>query len=103
LNKGIAADRIVPKGYGEQQIINRCVNGVRCPDDEHRINRRTEFKIISGPQTIEIKKTVIKGGQGSIEIKEPSSVPKQNLPKLTFKKAFVDLGEIQKGDKALVN
>ncbi len=64
LNKGIVADRIVPKGYGEQQIINRCVNGVRCPDDEHRINRRTEFKIISGPQTIEIKKTVIKGGQG---------------------------------------
>lgn len=61
LQKGIVADRIVPKGYGEQQIINRCVNGVRCPDDEHRINRRTEFKIISGPQTIEIKKTVIKG------------------------------------------
>jgi len=103
LKKGIVADRIVPKGYGEQQIINRCVNGVRCPDDEHRINRRTEFKIISGPKTIEIKKTVIKGGQGSIELKEPKSVPKQNLPKLSFKKAFVDLGEVKRGDKTLVN
>lgn len=61
LDKGIVAERIVPVGYGEQQIINRCVNGVRCPDDEHRINRRTEFKIIAGPKTIEIKKDVIKG------------------------------------------
>ena len=104
LNKGIAEDRIVPKGYGEQKIINRCVNGVRCPDDEHRINRRTEFKIIAGPKTIEIKKTITKGGsQGSIQIKEPVTVPKQNLPKLTFKKAFVDLGEVKRGETALVN
>ena len=62
LAKGIAEDRIKPVGYGEAQIINRCVNGVRCSDDEHRINRRTEFKIIAGPKTIEIKKTVTKGG-----------------------------------------
>lgn len=104
LQKGIEADRIVPKGYGEQQILNRCVNGVRCPDDEHRINRRTEFKIIAGPKSIEIKKTVIKGeGHGSIEIKKPNPIPAQNLPKLKFKKAFVDIGEVRRGDKALVH
>ena len=62
LNKGIAESRIKPVGYGESQILNRCVNGVRCGDDEHRINRRTEFKIIAGPKTIEIKKTITKGG-----------------------------------------
>jgi len=58
--KGISSDRIKPVGYGESVILNRCVNGVRCPDDEHRFNRRTEFKIIAGPETIEIKKEVKK-------------------------------------------
>lgn len=61
VNKGIAAERIKPVGYGESVILNRCKNGVRCKDDEHRFNRRTEFKIIAGPETIEIRKEVIKG------------------------------------------
>lgn len=54
--KGIAPERIVPKGYGEQVILNGCTNGVKCSDDEHRFNRRTEFKIIEGPTEITIKK-----------------------------------------------
>jgi len=54
VEKGISTDRIVPVGYGESVILNHCVNGVRCSDDEHRVNRRTEFKMISGPDTIEI-------------------------------------------------
>lgn len=54
--KGITADRIVPVGYGEKQIQNRCTNGVECTDDEHRFNRRTEFKILSGPTEILIEK-----------------------------------------------
>jgi peptidoglycan-associated lipoprotein len=58
LDAGIAPDRIVAKGYGESQILNRCVDGIRCPEEEHRLNRRTEFKIISGPTTIEIKKSI---------------------------------------------
>ncbi len=56
---GIASDRIVTKGYGESEILNDCTNGVDCNDDEHRLNRRTEFKIIAGPTTIEVKKQVI--------------------------------------------
>jgi len=58
MDAGIAEDRIKPVGYGESQILNKCVNGVRCSDDEHRYNRRTEFKIIAGPQSIEIKKSI---------------------------------------------
>lgn len=54
VERGIQTDRIQPVGYGEAVILNRCVNGVRCSDDEHRVNRRTEFKMISGPDTIEI-------------------------------------------------
>ncbi len=63
LDKGVADERIKPVGYGEAQILNQCVNGVRCDDDEHRFNRRSEFKIIAGPETIEIKKEVLKGAQ----------------------------------------
>ncbi len=56
--KGIAADRIVAVGYGEKFILNRCKNGVDCTDEEHRFNRRTEFKILSGPTTITIEEEV---------------------------------------------
>lgn len=68
LNKGIAAERIEPKGYGESQILNKCVNGVRCSDDEHRFNRRTVFKILSGPTVIKVKKKVLREATGSDEV-----------------------------------
>ncbi len=46
VNNGISRNRIVAKGYGETQLINRCKNGVECSDEEHRQNRRTEFTIL---------------------------------------------------------
>lgn len=46
VGKGIAKDRITAKGYGETQLVNHCANGVECPDDVHRKNRRTEFVIL---------------------------------------------------------
>ena len=45
ISKGIPGYRITWKGYGESQILNRCLNGVRCTDAEHRENRRNEFII----------------------------------------------------------
>jgi outer membrane protein OmpA-like peptidoglycan-associated protein len=39
--------RIVAKGYGESELINKCKNGVKCEEKEHEENRRTEFKILS--------------------------------------------------------
>ena len=56
VERGVDAARIVARGYGENQILNQCTNGVRCTDDEHRFNRRTEFTILEGPQTIEVRK-----------------------------------------------
>lgn len=58
-NKGVVKERIVAKGYGEEVILNQCTNGEECTDEEHRFNRRTEFKIIAGPTTIEVKKEVL--------------------------------------------
>ena len=45
-NRGIEKNRVVGKGYGESQIINRCKNGVDCSEAEHSENRRIELKII---------------------------------------------------------
>ena len=46
IRRGIAKDRIKPKGYGEGQLINECSDGVECPEEMHQQNIRTEFKII---------------------------------------------------------
>jgi peptidoglycan-associated lipoprotein len=50
--RGVVPERIVGKGYGETVILNQCFNNVKCTDEEHRFNRRTEFKILKGPTTI---------------------------------------------------
>lgn len=59
VENGVEESRIKPVGYGESVILNKCVEGVKCSDEEHRFNRRTEFKIIAGPTTIEIEKKVV--------------------------------------------
>lgn len=58
IKRGVDKDRIKPVGYGEKQILNKCENRVPCTDEEHRFNRRTEFKIIAGPQSIEITREI---------------------------------------------
>ncbi len=45
-NKGIEADRISGKGYGETRLKNECKDGVRCPEWKHQENRRVEIKIV---------------------------------------------------------
>ncbi len=47
VTQGISQNRIVAKGYGETMLVNKCKNGVKCTDEEHQANRRTEFKILS--------------------------------------------------------
>lgn len=42
VSKGIEADRLVAKGYGELQLINLNAE----TEEEHQVNRRTEFKVI---------------------------------------------------------
>lgn len=46
ISKGINANRLTPKGYGETQLVNVCKNGESCSEDAHQQNRRTEFKIV---------------------------------------------------------
>jgi len=47
LSQGIDASRIESAiGYGETRLINKCKNGVKCTDEEHVLNRRSDFIII---------------------------------------------------------
>jgi outer membrane protein OmpA-like peptidoglycan-associated protein/tetratricopeptide (TPR) repeat protein len=46
VGQGVAKERMVSKGYGETVLLNQCDDGVPCTDEQHAINRRTEFKIL---------------------------------------------------------
>jgi peptidoglycan-associated lipoprotein len=46
VSKGVSRDRIYAKGYGESAPLNKCVNGVKCTEEEFQWNRRTEFKVV---------------------------------------------------------
>jgi outer membrane protein OmpA-like peptidoglycan-associated protein len=46
ISQGIDASRLVAKGYGETKLLNKCGNNVKCTEEEHQFNRRTEFKIL---------------------------------------------------------
>lgn len=46
VSQGIAQSRITAKGYGENQLTNKCADGVFCSEEDHQLNRRTEFKVI---------------------------------------------------------
>jgi outer membrane protein OmpA-like peptidoglycan-associated protein/tetratricopeptide (TPR) repeat protein len=45
ISQGISPDRVYGKGYGELKILNHCKNDVKCTEEEHQFNRRTEFTI----------------------------------------------------------
>lgn len=45
ISKGIVADRMVAKGYGESLLAVNCACE-ECTEEEHQANRRTTFKVI---------------------------------------------------------
>jgi outer membrane protein OmpA-like peptidoglycan-associated protein len=45
MTKGIARERIKGKGYGESKLLNDCGNNAKCKEEDHQLNRRTEFII----------------------------------------------------------
>jgi len=51
ISRGISPDRISGKGYGKTQLTNNCSNGVKCSEEAHQLNRRTEFVIVN-PEVI---------------------------------------------------
>ena len=50
IRQGINPYRMVAAGYGETRLVNNCAcepdNNSSCSEEEHQLNRRTEFKIL---------------------------------------------------------
>ena len=46
VEKGISGSCLEATGYGESQLLNECADGVECTEEQHAVNRRTEFKVI---------------------------------------------------------
>jgi outer membrane protein OmpA-like peptidoglycan-associated protein len=45
IENGIDENRLSSKGLGEMELVNHCSDGVKCSEDEHQMNRRSEFII----------------------------------------------------------
>lgn len=46
IGRGIDADRIIHRGYGELVLLNECADDVKCDEVKHQLNRRTEISIL---------------------------------------------------------
>jgi outer membrane protein OmpA-like peptidoglycan-associated protein/tetratricopeptide (TPR) repeat protein len=46
IQNGVPKNRLTAKGYGESQLINKCADAVQCSEEDHQLNRRSEFIIM---------------------------------------------------------
>lgn len=69
IDNGISASRVSGKGYGETQLMNDCANGVDCTEEEHALNRRSEFIILNENQTPEEVRSAIAKQNGFEEVR----------------------------------
>lgn len=46
IDRGISKDRITAKGYGEKMLVVKCDPCESCNEEQHQLNRRTEFKVV---------------------------------------------------------
>ncbi|MEM0999379.1 MAG: OmpA family protein [Bacteroidota bacterium] len=74
ISKGITADRIIARGYGEERLFNNCRDGKSCSEELHAQNRRTEVKIIRIDAEIKQEKE-----ERNQETESPAPVPGNNL------------------------
>ena len=54
-NSDVQEERLLARGYGESQLLNRCGEGVNCTEEEHQANRRTEMKILGKTKEVNLK------------------------------------------------
>jgi outer membrane protein OmpA-like peptidoglycan-associated protein/tetratricopeptide (TPR) repeat protein len=45
IKNGIDPNRLTGKGFGETQLVNECSDKVKCTEEQHQANRRSEFII----------------------------------------------------------
>ncbi len=45
VSKGVKDEQLIPRGYGERYLLNRCHRGVYCDAAQHKVNRRIEVVV----------------------------------------------------------
>ena len=96
-SKGVDESRIKSKGYGEDKLINQCVNGVECREESHQMNRRTEFNYLNVPGVGNKKssgssktKTAVKLNKSAVAVSA-----KTQKVEVTKTEAKVELSEVK--------
>ncbi len=64
VSKGVSADRLVPKGYGETHLIIKDAK----TEEEHQVNRRTEFKVTKYRKKKEVEEVQLEEGGVTTEV-----------------------------------
>jgi peptidoglycan-associated lipoprotein len=74
--------RMAAKGMGETKLLNKCKDGVKCTEEEHQVNRRTDFKVIRNdyvapkdPSKIVAPKIIIEDEDGEEVEPTPTDAP----------------------------
>ncbi|WP_026302726.1 OmpA family protein [Psychroflexus tropicus] len=76
---GISRERISGRGYGETQLVNNCSNGIDCSEQEHALNRRSEFIILNENETPDnIRKEIIASNQTEQAVAKETVSPKDD-------------------------
>lgn len=47
VRSGIVQERLTVEAYGENELLNECDDDTYCPEERHKVNRRSEFEIVS--------------------------------------------------------
>ncbi|MEM1324501.1 MAG: DUF1573 domain-containing protein [Bacteroidota bacterium] len=145
IRKGITRARMEAKGYGEtvpktvternaqefdfldegDVLTESYIDSLETTEQQeaaHQLNRRTEFQILEGPKSIQVKRTRLRkkvgaGGPKAVEPRLPVRRTSQNVitphrlsslygkkdltgfPMMHFKERVVDFGIVKKGEK----
>lgn len=46
VKNGVNQTQLTSHGFGESQLTNECADGVKCSENEHQLNRRSEFIVV---------------------------------------------------------
>ena len=95
ISKGISSDRIRAKGYGESRLTNSCISGIKCSEEKHQNNRRSEFVVSEKlPQFDNSKSKDLKGSKILIKTDTDGEVKEDVTSKNLDEKYY----EVKKGD-----
>ena len=45
IKKGISAERLSARGFGESKLINECADDIKCSEEAHQLNKQTRLTV----------------------------------------------------------